>query len=615
MRRERTRDEEHGTRDTGQGTRDRGQRFFTCPLPHVLCPLLCGLIAFIVYYLTLAPTIAWGNFPTDALRRAHITPQTILSEDSAELSAAAATLGIAHPSGYPLFTLVGHLFSRLPMGEDVAYRLNLFSALCAAVAVAFLWVVVRDWTERARAAWLASLLFAFSYTFWEHALMTEVHALHLLLLILSLWFATRAARTNERNGGAPASGSPVPYWLYAWAFVSGLGMSNHLTTILFLPGFVALLFRPLLRTMRNLRTAAALVGCYVAGLLPYLYLPLRAMQKPLYNWGNPSSLQRWWEMVSGGEYHHFLLEEGREQVANGLQLFPLQLIVEFGWVGAALGVLGFCCLLWFYWRQPKQPPTLSAGQTLIALTLMGAAQVAFILCYHIPDPQAIYVPVFLVFAIAIGIGWSVVEQSTDNAATFWRILSGVIFAALIIAPLLKEELHVHYFLRGVEETSLPPRARGLLLERPRVSLRQHYMAARFAQGVLRALPPNTIYLSRGDGQTFSVWYYQRVHKQRPDVVTVLQTLLRYSWYRQEVAEQLPSLTSLPDKASTQTIVQLLTRDPATRHRPIFFNVPPPDWQDASRLAKMPIPLPRVNAADEITDDQATLYRYAPHGQK
>jgi hypothetical protein len=245
---------------------------------------------------------------------------------------------------------------------------------------------------------------------------------------------------------------------------------------------------------------------------------------------------------------------------------------------------------------------------------MGAAQLAFILCYHIPDPQAIYIPVFLIFAIAIGIGWSVVEQSIDNATTFWRVLSGVIFVALIIAPLLKEEPHVHYFLRGVEETYLPPRAQGLLLERPRVSLRQHYMAARFAQGILRALPPNTIYLSRGDGQTFSVWYDQRVRKQRPDVVTVLQTLLRYSWYRQEVAEQLPALASLPDKASTETIVKLLTRDSATRHRPIFFNVPPPDWQNASRLVAVTIRLPRVNAADDITDDQATLYRYAPHGR-
>ncbi|MCS6861120.1 MAG: DUF2723 domain-containing protein [Abditibacteriales bacterium] len=575
-----------------------------------LPPVLCGLIAFTVYFFTLAPTIAWGNFPIDALRRARIMPQIILSEDSAELSAAAATLGIAHPSGYPLFILVGHLFSRLPLGEDVAYRLNIFSALCAAVAVAFLWLVVHDWTGRARAAWLAALLFAFSYTFWEHALMTEVHALHLLLLTLALWCATRALRDDERR------------WLYGWAFVSGLGMSNHLTTILFLPGFIVLLFRPLVRTLRRARTAAALVGCYVAGLLPYLYLPLRAMQKPLYNWGNPSSLERWWKVVSGGEYRHFLLEGGREQVARGLQLFPLQLIVEFDWIGAALGALGFCWLILrvsgFGARETRDAqPT-----TLLALTLMGGAQLVFALCYHIPDPQAIYLPVYLVFAIALGIGWSVVEQSTDNAAVGWRVLRGVVFTALPLAPLLKEEPHVHDFLRRVEATYLPPRAQGLLLPRPRVSLRQHYMAARFAQGVLRALPPNTIYLSRGDGQTFSVWYYQRVYQRRPDVITVLQTLLRHAWYRQEVAERLPALATLPEKHSTPDIVQRLTRHPATRHRPIFFNVPPPDWQESSarasratfdthRLVPVPVPLPPVNAADSVTDDQAVLYRYAP----
>jgi hypothetical protein len=601
------RNTQHAIRNTQLLMREKGR--MTNPHRVLLSPVLCGLIAFIVYYLTLAPTIAWGNFPTDALRRARITPETILSEDSAELSAAAATLGIAHPPGYPLFILVGHLFARLPMGDEVAYRLNLFSALCAAVAVGLLWVVVRAWTGRARAAWLASLLFAFSYTFWEHALMTEVHALHLLLLLLALWLATKAARTNERR------------WLCAWAFVSGLGMSNHLTTILFLPGFVVLLFRPLVDTMRHVRTAAALVGCYAAGLLPYLYLPWRALQKPLYNWGNPSSLRRWWELVSGSEYHHFLLGDGRGQVASGLQLFPLQLIVEFGWVGAALGVLGFCWLMgqWVNGameqlrkgQETGDRGRETAGQILMALMLMGAAQLAFVLCYHIPDPQALYLPVFLVFAIAMGIGWSVMEQSTEKAATCWRVLGGVIFAALIIAPLLKEEPHVHHFLRGVEETYLPPRARGLLVQHPRVSLRQHYMAARFARGVLRALPPHTIYLSRGDGQTFSVWYYQRVHSQRPDVITVLLTLLRHSWYRQQVAEQLPPLASLPDKAPTETIIQLLRRDPATRHRPIFFNVPPPDGQDANRLVPVPVRLPPVNAADQTTDDEATLYRYAP----
>jgi hypothetical protein len=574
-------------------TRRTGRRF----LPPVASPILCGLLAFLVYSATLAPTIAWGNFPIDALRIARIRPQIILSEDSAELAGAAATLGIAHPSGYPLFMLVGHLFSRLPLGNDAGYRLNLFSAVCAAVAVAFLWVIVREATGRPRAAWLAAMLWAFSYTFWEHALLTEVHALHLLLLALALWCATRAARTGERR------------WLYAWAFVSGLGMANHLTTVLFLPGFIVLLLRPLREATRatgGKGFLALLVGGYAAGLLPYLYLPLRAAQEPLFNWGNPSNLPRFWALVSGAQYRHFL-EADAEKFTQGLFFFPIQLIVEFGYVPTALGAFGVGCLLWQRREQQQKQ-----GMAFLPLALMGAAQLAFILCYHIPDPQAIYIPVFFVFAVAIGAGWAVVDESWDAAGRVWRGLSRVLLIWLIIVPLLKEEPHVHGFLSGVAEF-LPPSAQGLLLQHPRVSLRHHYMAARFGQGVLSALPPDAILLSRGDGQTFAVWYYQRVRHQRPDVLVVLMSMLRYAWYRQEVVGRLPALASVTGDDPTESIVELLSRNPDTQHRPIFFNVKPADWEDESRLAAFSTPLPPVDPADTVTDDAAILYRYAPQG--
>jgi hypothetical protein len=243
---------------------------------------------------------------------------------------------------------------------------------------------------------------------------------------------------------------------------------------------------------------------------------------------------------------------------------------------------------------------------------MGVAQWAFALCYHIPDPQALYIPVYLIFAVGIGIGWTALEQSWNEANIIWRGALNIFFIILIVTPLLKEEPHVHGFLGGVEEFLLPP-AKGLLLQHPRVSLRQHYMAARYARGVLARLPRDTIFLSSGDGRTFSVWYEQHVHHQRPDVITILRTMLQYPWYRQQLGQQLPALSLLTGKASSQTIIDLLTRHPATQRRPIIVNVPPADWQDPNRLVEFTVPLPKVHPSDTITNDEVSLYRYAPQG--
>jgi hypothetical protein len=83
---------------------------------------------------------------------------TIYVGDSGELVAAVATLGIPHPSGYPLYVLLGKLFTlAVPLGS-VAYRMSLFSAVCAAAACALLHLLCRRLGLAAPAAALAALL-------------------------------------------------------------------------------------------------------------------------------------------------------------------------------------------------------------------------------------------------------------------------------------------------------------------------------------------------------------------------------------------------------------------------------------------------------------------------
>ena len=128
--------------------------------------VLAFIISLAVYIKTLAPTVTWG--------------------DSGELITAAYTLGVAHPSGYPTYTLLGKLFTFIPFGS-IAWRVNFMSAIFAAFGILFLYLVLYKMTNSKRGSFIATLVFAFSSTFWSQAVLAEVYTLHIFFLTLNIF--------------------------------------------------------------------------------------------------------------------------------------------------------------------------------------------------------------------------------------------------------------------------------------------------------------------------------------------------------------------------------------------------------------------------------------------
>ena len=120
-----------------------------------------GIVVFALYVRTLAPTVVGG--------------------DSGELITVAYTLGVAHPPGYPLYTLLAKLFTLIPIGT-IAWRVNLFSAACGAGAATILFLAAARWSGKLWAALAAASLFAFSPRVWPHAVTAEVFALNNLFI-------------------------------------------------------------------------------------------------------------------------------------------------------------------------------------------------------------------------------------------------------------------------------------------------------------------------------------------------------------------------------------------------------------------------------------------------
>ena len=331
---------------------------------------------------------------------------TVLPGDAGEFQFVPYLLGVAHPTGYPLYCLLGWVWSHLlPLG-DVAYRMNLFSAFWVAVAVALLYptalALLRQATPelpllaRRLLAGLASATLAVTPTLWSQAVMAEVYGLHILFLVLLLYLLLAWDRRRE------------PRLLLLAAACLGLGLAHHSTTVLWIPAALVYLWlevgvgREWLRGSSKGRVALSLslLAAVILPLLLYLYLPLRAPHTPyldlrltderqlvLYE----NTLSNLVDFVTGGPFGgsvDFSVDLGqRLALAGGL------LLDEVGWPGIVLAALGLLQL------------ALGRRGGLLALTgLAYAAVVAFNLVYTIGDIYVLFIPSYLVVVLWMVLG-------------------------------------------------------------------------------------------------------------------------------------------------------------------------------------------------------------------
>jgi len=301
---------------------------------------------------------------------------TIYVGDSGELVAAVGTLGIPHPSGYPLYILLGKLWTILcPLGS-VAYRMSLFSAAAAAATCGVVLTMTRRAGLATSATVLATGLVAFGASFWSQANIQRVYTLNALFVAIATalafaWHQRRQPRT-----------------LWAAFFVCGLGASNH--TFMALYGFALGLFMlacepQLLRApSRAARRFAAIASCFALGLLPYLYLPIRSRMNPRLDWGNPETLTKLVDVVLRRDFWQRAWIESPADVIAVARDFVLTLGPELTWPAVALALIGLASA-----RRSGKPALLCVLVIVVnvaAMALHGSRSDIFYLvtAYYIP---------------------------------------------------------------------------------------------------------------------------------------------------------------------------------------------------------------------------------------
>ncbi|MGQ9490534.1 MAG: protein O-mannosyl-transferase family [Anaerolineae bacterium] len=371
--------------------------------------VLLALAAFLLYAMTAAPSVA------------------TIFDDSLEFQVVAPTLGIAHPSGYPLYTLVGKLATLLIPIRDAAGRLNLFSALAAAAAVGVLYLAARKLAGNRVAALVAAAAFAISPAWWSQATLAEVYALHGLLFVMAIycllrWEETRGQgagvgeSTNQRMANqrhAPSRSIPLGHTthhaprtthLSAAALLFGLGLAHHRMIALLLPATLVFILWADPMLIRQPRRWLRPLALGLAPLLLYLYLPLRgAVGVTSLDGTYAATVQGTLDWILARGYSVFLTGNpfGVERDAGTFIALFLEQMGAPVLLAALLGIMTT-------WRF--------STRRYVFLLLATAAQIAFGVVYKVQDVEVFFIPAFMLLALWAAWGLTAIFDGVTQQA-------------------------------------------------------------------------------------------------------------------------------------------------------------------------------------------------------
>ncbi len=389
---------------------------------------------------------------------------TVLPADSGEFQFVSYVLGIAHPPGYPLYTLLGKLFTLIPLG-DVAYRVNLLSAVIAALTLAGLYRLARQMTGSTWLGLVPALALGASPTFWAQGTTANIRSLTALFTSWQLCFLFRYSQRRDRDS------------LLGFALSFGLGMAHHGSLGLLAIPYLLYLWVVDPSLLRRWRDWLGPLAIFLASFLVFLYLPLRSLMGAPFDPVPIRSLDTFLDHVLARGFRGDMFAFARpDLLLNRLPVLINILVFQFGYpllAVACLGVLG--SLIW---------------ERRLFLLFAGAFGVnAFVaITYRAPQTVEYLLPAYVALAALIGYGAGVLRR--------WR---GKVVKAILAAALLwlgGENLSRHYpsYLALSRDTS----------------------TREYAEALLREAPPQAVILANWHYAT-PLWYLQYAEGLRPDV--------------------------------------------------------------------------------------------------
>jgi hypothetical protein len=418
--------------------------------------------------------------------------------DSGELTTAAMTLGIAHPTGYPLYVLIGRIWLWI-IGGNPAHGMVLFSSLCGAGAAGITARLVQDrlsfvsWLShpaRTAVAVFAAWGLALTPSAWTSTSFAEVYPLTWLIAMIILWAAHRF-QSSDKAG--------VVVWPYVICYLFGLGFGNHFTIMWFGPVVLFVALSALRMAASPAKTLGAFAALFLLGFSVNLYLPLRAALHPLLTWSDPSQSDGLIRHLTAWQYRVWMFEGGMAAFLRKLGQFVLNLPQDVGWFIPLLAVAGMIVAL--------------SRRNGFALTIFAAwaIGVAYNLNYDIPDISTYFVSLYGAFFVLALYGLTALAVPLEKRIANLTLRQAAFILAAALLPLFSG------------------------LQTGRAALKSGNTFARdYTAEIMRTLPDSALVLQANWDIQSPYIYLSNIERIRPDIAMLDVNLMQRPWYiRQE----------------------------------------------------------------------------------
>ncbi len=390
---------------------------------------------------------------------------TVLPADSGEFQLVSHVLGIAHPPGYPLYTLLGKLFTLLPVG-DIARRVNLFAAVCGALTVSVVAHTVRRTSRSSLAALIAGASLALSTTFWAQSTTANIRSLTALLTALCIDALLRWG--EEQSSRA----------LVSFGVLYGLGAGHHASVALLGLPFVAYILAREPNLPLQPRRWAPAAAALAASSLVLLYLPLRSLMGAPFDSEPIRSLSGFLNHVLALGFRGDLFAfQSLPELSTRLRIWIDIIVLQFGfWLPVAMGLSVF-------------PLASHRKHVLLLLAGVWAVNTLAAITYRAPQTVEYLIPSYVALALLLGCGLGLLLR----APRVERVAQALSIMLLLAAAW--NGFHNYPSFRALH-TEITERA--------------------YAEALLFDAPPNSLILANWHHAT-PLWYLQQVEGHRPDV--------------------------------------------------------------------------------------------------
>lgn len=421
----------------------------------------------------------------------YTAPPSIYDGDSGEIAAAAHLLGLPHTTGFPLYILTGKLFTLLIPWGDIAFRLNIYSAILTTGAVVLLFFLLRSLSLSIISSSITSFIFGLGRnTIWSNAGVIRVYALSLFLAILLFYLFIQWQKTSNKK------------FLYLYAFIFGLAIGNHLVIVVMGAPLLFMLWREFVLN-RKIRSLLYAILLFFLPLLQYLYLLIAYSRNTILTLGDISSFRGFLSYITQKDYTSKIFARLSDNSLGFLNELVNLLKTEFMLVFLIAALLGFLIL----WHRNKV--------LFLFITYIGAANILIMFLYgDNNDILVLYRYLFLVYiSLAIGLGFLLNYFFQRHSFPQNKI----IFATLIILIILLIgfQFKASYAVNNKHDNFIVPD---------------------LAKNILITPEPNAILITTDDAITGSIWYLQSIG-YRPDIIHIGYSWFFLEWYAMDIMKK------------------------------------------------------------------------------